>query len=253
MPELPEVETIKRQIEPFVLKKYLLSISIIPNFSPQKLFSIKRYGKVLFMELKDIYVKIHLRLTGILTLKEIKDKQKYLFAIFHFEDKKLFLYDIRKFSEIKLLNKEEMHKEISLLGKDVLSISWEEFKEMLSSSTKIKSLLLNQRKIAGLGTIYTDEILFRAKIHPLKIACTLKEEEAKILYKTMKQVVKKAIEMRGSSVKDYVDAYGNKGLFQKEHLVYGRKKELCRVCKTTLEYIKVCQRGTVFCPNCQKL
>ncbi len=253
MPELPEVETIRRQLEPLLREKLLLGAPL-KALLPQRLFSLKRYGKVLFMEFETFYLKIHLRLTGNLVIKKLPEKERHLLAIFRFEDQRLFLYDIRKFSEVVLLDKKKFEKQVSALGKDALAISLDDFRQIIYSARRaIKTLLLDQRKIAGLGNIYVDEILFRAEIHPLKQANTLAEEEVEKLYQVMKKTLKRAIELRGSSVRDYVDAFGEKGLFQKEHLVYGKRGKPCVKCGTELSYIKVAQRGTTFCPRCQKI
>ena len=112
-------------------------------------------------------------------------------------------------------------------------------------------MLLNQKLISGLGNIYTDEILFRAGISPLKKGNELNPEEVERLFKTMKEVLKEAIKLRGSSVRDYIDPEGRKGEFQKRHMVYGKKGELCPKCKRPLVYKKIAQRGTTFCPHCQ--
>ncbi len=262
MPELPEVETIRRQLQPLLAGKTLhlvecFYLSLVKNglnnLCSQRLLSIKRHGKVLFMEFERLYLKIHLRLTGSLVIRELAKKKNHLLAVFHFEDQKLFFYDVRKFSEVVPLNKKEFKAEIKFLGKDALSISLEDFKQIISTANRsIKALLLDQRKIAGLGNIYSDEVLFRAGIHPLKAANTLGEKEVIKLYQVMKETFKRAIELRGSSVRDYVDAYGEKGLFQEEHLVYGKRGKPCVKCGTELSYIKVAQRGTTFCPICQK-
>ena len=265
MPELPEVETIKRQLLPFLKGKSLKHLECLyppliksEEIPINKLLSrpltfLKRHGKVLFMEFDELYLKLHLRLTGSLVIKRLPEKEKHLLAIFHFEGIKLFFYDVRRFSELKLLNKEGFFSEINSLGKDALSITLEEFKSLFSMARRaVKALFLDQQVISGLGNIYTDEILFRAGIHPLRPANSLEEGEVIKLYQVMKETLKRAIKLRGSSVRDYVDAYGEKGLFQKEHLVYGKRGKPCPECGTPLSYTKILQRGTTFCPECQK-
>jgi formamidopyrimidine-DNA glycosylase len=269
MPELPEVETIRRILVKNLLSQKLTGVKIVnkkfckkqgveelSSLTGQKLQKILRKGKYLIFLFETEGVLFHLGLTGALIFWEKLEVKSYkhLILVLEFERKKLAYIDIRKFGRIKKFKKEEIDRlpEIINLGKDALEVDLEEFQEIIKKQkTAIKSVLLNQKLISGLGNIYTDEILFRAGISPLKKGNELNPEEVERLFKTMKEVLKEAIKLRGSSVRDYIDPEGRKGEFQKRHMVYGKKGELCPKCKRPLVYKKIAQRGTTFCPHCQ--
>ncbi|QER41573.1 DNA-formamidopyrimidine glycosylase [Thermodesulfobacterium sp. TA1] len=268
MPELPEVETIKQQLKKALTNQKLVEVKVLdPDFvkkisledlfslKGEKLLDIKRKGKYLWFVFEKKNLLWHLGLTGgLILLNRCKTQinPKFLRLSLNFEKDTLGYFDIRKFGRIKVFDPKHLPKEISTLGKDALEIDQENFGFLLKNSSKpVKTLLLDQTKISGLGNIYVDEALFRAGIHPLKKASSLNKEELNRLYHTIKALLHRAIELRGSSVKDYIDAQGQKGRFQEEHLVYGKKGQICPICGETLQYIKVNQRGTTFCKNCQ--
>ncbi|MFN4196944.1 MAG: DNA-formamidopyrimidine glycosylase [Caldimicrobium sp.] len=272
MPELPEVETIKRDLETKILKVPLKDIKLydISYLKRQKivfddLFSLKgqilnnieRRGKYLFFYFKDKILLIHLGLTGTLILREkIGDcplSMNHLILSFDFTNYLIYLRDIRKFGKLSLIQKEKGEKFLASLGEDALNISYEGFKKKISLYKRpLKSFFLSQKFVSGLGNIYTDELLFRAKLSPFKKGCELTENEIKNLFKRMKELLQKAIELRGSSIKNYVDGRGQPGRFQEKHLVYGKRGMPCLICGTPLSYTKFQQRGTTYCPNCQK-
>ena len=277
MPELPEVETIKKSLEnkligqklknitvfnqKFILKNKIKNLDTIVN---TKLLSIERKGKYLIFFFEKEFLLFHLGLTGAFLLFNdkkdeekitIKEKKHFILG-FQFEKHKLFYSDIRKFGKIKKAKIEEISalKELKNLGKDALEINFEEFKTIfLKRNRNIKNLLMDQKVISGLGNIYVNELLFRAQISPFKNSKDLKEEEIKSLFFQMKELLKEAINFRGSSIKNYVDAQGKKGEFQNRFLVYGKKNGICPKCGESLRYQKLFQRGTFYCPNCQSI
>lgn len=276
MPELPEVETIKKSLEKKLIGQRLKDIKIFDyNFVSKnkledlntiintKLLSIERKGKYLVFIFEKELLLFHLGLTGSLLLfrnidkREISDKEKKHFILsFKFERYELVYSDIRKFGKIRKANIEDILnlKELKSLGKDALEIDFEEFKNIFSKKNRnIKILLMDQRVISGLGNIYTNELLFRVQINPFKNSKDLSEEDIKRLFFQMKDLLKEAISFSGSSIKNYVDAEGKKGEFQNRFLVYGKKNIFCPRCGKGLKYQKISQRGTFYCPNCQSI
>ncbi|SHK10289.1 DNA-(apurinic or apyrimidinic site) lyase [Anaerobranca californiensis DSM 14826] len=272
MPELPEVETIVRGLKPKLEGNRILEVEVynentIKNpesvkefkerITGKKIIEVKRRGKYILFILEDFaHVIIHLRMTGQLIYSE----KQLSFSHLRLEAKlsKGFLYfnDIRKFGTISLLAKEDLAKEKGFwtLGVEPLgeSFGFEYLKSKLVSSKPIKNLLLDQRVIAGLGNIYVDESLFFAGISPFKPAKTLSPEEISKLVSSIKFVLTKGIENKGTSFSDFVDSYGGKGTNQNFLQVYGRGGEQCRICGKVLAKGKIAGRTTVFCLHCQK-
>ena len=266
MPELPEVETIRRDLaerlsgaelqnlkirlaklirpDPKVFRKLLLG---------KTLEGISRKGKLLIFDFGESLLLVHLGLTGSLVFKDGSLPPR-THVIFEF-DRGLLLYaDLRQFGWLEAIARKDLsrHPFYASLGPDALEISLLQFERLLlSSRRRIKGLFLDQKKISGLGNIYTDEALFRAGIHPERPAATLSREEIRRLYSAMREVLLRGIELGGSSVRNYVDGKGRAGRFQEEHLVYGRKGRPCVRCGTPLAYRLVAGRGTTFCPQCQ--
>lgn len=274
MPELPEVETIKRSLEKeligqkvknikifnydFIFKNKIKNLNTLIN---TKLLSIKRKGKYLVFLFEKELLLFHLGLTGFFILSENKDKisdkeRNYLILSLQFEKHELFYSDIRKFGKVRKAKIKDISTltELRNLGKDALEINFEEFKNLfLKRNRNIKDLLMDQRLISGLGNIYVNELLFRAQISPFRNSKELKEEDIKRLFFQMKDLLKEAIIFRGSSIKNYVDAKGKKGEFQNRFLVYGKKNTACPRCGENLKYQKISQRGTFYCPKCQPI
>ena len=188
-----------------------------------------------------------------------EERDKHTHVIFHFSDGTELRYrDVRKFGTMHLFEKgtEFDHLPLAKLGFEPFSHEFtpEKLKKCLSKTTRmIKTVLLDQRVIAGLGNIYVDESLFRAKIHPERVASSLTEDEVTLLHKEIIATLKEAVKKGGSTIRSYVNSQGQIGMFQLELFVYGRKGEKCKRCGTTLERIVMTGRGTVFCPNCQRL
>jgi len=270
MPELPEVETIKRDMERHLkgstlkgievfyeplLKKSGLTPESLNRLIDKRLFRIERQGKYLLFNFEENFLVFHLGLTGALIFNGKVDSQnlKHLILKLDFEKGKLFFFDVRKFGRAFLLKKEELKEFFKDLGKDALEISLSDFSTLLKAHhLRLKTLLLNQRLLSGLGNIYADELLFRTNLHPEKFSDTLSDEEIQKLYENMKALLKEAITLRGSSIRDYVDGEGKRGAFQERHLVYGKRGKPCPNCGEPLQYKVIAQRGTTFCPRCQK-
>lgn len=276
MPELPEVETIKRDLlqrlsgaklleveirNPDFLTKRGLSLSSLQDLVGAKLTEIRRTGKQLALILNDKALIFHLGLTGSLVFKASSEAsesefplEKHLIVILHFDRGTLLFSDIRKFGNLKILSAEELSDYWSkALGPDALYVSKDDFVSILKRGKgQIKKFLLDQKVLAGLGNIYVDELLFRARIHPERRVESLSSEDLERLYHEMKELLREAISLRGSSIRDYVDGTGTPGLFQTRHQVYGKRGMPCPICGTPLKFLNLHGRGTTFCPVCQK-
>ena len=175
-------------------------------------------------------------------------------VIFTFKDKsKLIFNDLRTFGILRVINLEELKLELNKFGKEALDIDFKYLKSISQKKeTCIKTLLLNQKLVAGIGNIYADEALFLAELLPWRMGKSLKNNELKKLTQSIKQILRKAIKYRGTTFNDYVDASGNKGNFVGMLNVYGRKGEKCRKCGTEIKKMKLTQRGTHYCKKCQR-
>ncbi|MDI6603301.1 MAG: DNA-formamidopyrimidine glycosylase [Patescibacteria group bacterium] len=292
MPELPEVETIIRDLNKEILTRKIQDIwtdfpkmiKLPKNFEQfkkeikgKKIEKIWRRGKNIIFELTETrplstyYLLIHQKLTGHLLLgkwrreknqwqSEIKGSltddpmNRFLHLIFFLDDgRQLALSDLRKFAKVELLNQEELKKELSPLGVEPLekNFSFEKFKKILPKKGKIKQVLMDQEVIAGIGNIYSDEILWQARVHPFKDVSELKEAELKKIYQAIREILPKAIELGGESISDFRRISGERGYFDKERKVYRRQGEKCSRCATKIERIKLAGRSAHFCPKCQ--
>lgn len=273
MPELPEVETIRRSLTDLIVGKTIESAQItypklLKNASPEKferdlpgrtIAAVKRRGKYLLIEFQDDYVMIiHLRMTGQLRYEKPETPlRKHTHFVLQLSDgHQLRFVDTRKFGMIFIGSREQAEHDAGLhrLGPEPLSddFSVEYLTEVLQGTArKVKSVLLDQQKIAGLGNIYVDESLFRAGIHPESTACCLPPEKVRQLHHSIRQVLRDGIEHRGTTLNDYVDGFGRQGEFQFQLNVYGRKEKPCPVCGAAILKCRVMQRGTHLCPVCQ--
>jgi len=263
MPELPEVETIRREVLPYVKGKTITGVEIIDprnikGISPsvfkkkiagQKILDIERKAKYqLFKLASGKYLVIHLGMTGRLLFAP----DKYVKVVFNLSGgKKLYFSDARIFGRILFF---DSYPQLEL-GPEPLAadFTWQKLKALLSKrKTALKLVLLDQKLLSGVGNIYANEALFRAGIHPQRKANQLTDAEYQKLYKAIREVLLEAIKYRGTSDNWYVDARGKKGGFQERLRVYGRKGEPCVKCKGKIIRIGLGQRGTFFCPKCQK-
>ena len=269
MPELPEVETVKNTLKKQVLKKQIVLASVYwdniiaspsskefsEKITNQVINDIHRRGKWLMFELDDYFLLSHLRMEGKYFIRNKGDKRnKHEHVVFTFaDDSELRYHDTRKFGKMYLIEKEEVfnQKPLNELGlepwDDNLTVDYLKSK---FRSKPVKSELLNQSIIVGIGNIYADEILFLSKINPLTLASDLTDNNLLDIIKYTKEVLEKAIELGGTTVKSYTSSEGVHGRFQNELLVH--TKEVCPVCDSKIEKITVGGRGTYYCKNCQK-
>lgn len=280
MPELPEVETICRQLQPNIVGKTIKGVEVLEkkqfigkkeDVVGKKIVGISRFGKVLVVKLSNSkYLNIHLKLTGELlfardinnaVFKEIipftntrKMPANTTRIIIKFNDGSgIFFNDLRKFGWIKITNKPEVPKGLDVLSKE-FTVNY--LTVIIKNSNKpIKLLLMDQDKITGIGNIYANDALFLAKIHPAKKAKSLKEAEIKLLYQSIKKVIEQGIKHGGSSGADeaFVQINGSKGQHQRFFLVYQRENQPCPLCKTHIKRIKQNGRSSFYCQRCQKL
>ena len=262
MPELPEVETIVNAIAPRlnglrVVSAEFLSSIVLRHCAPgdpqdlvlQSVVKIERRGKFILVHLEKHVLVIHLGMTGKLLFDS--GRTPYTRAIFGFDGCTLFYEDIRQFGSIEWST--NVPERIVLLGPEPFDITpGEFFQATRGRRTPVKALLLNQRIIRGLGNIYVDESLWRAGINPRLLARKLSRPRATRLLAEIQNVLHEAIESRGSSISDYVDADGRKGNFQLQHKVYGRDGKPCVRCASPIRRIVLAQRGTHYCPKCQR-
>jgi len=273
MPELPEVETIRKTLRELVIGKVIDEVivswpKIIKRPKDEEQFcrvlkgetinEIGRRGKFLKFYLDRYVLVSHLRMEGRYGLyPKIKPIEPHTHVIFRFQDETELRYrDVRKFGTMHLFQKgeEEKHPPLSQLGMEPFS---EQFtaerlmSKLQSTSRNIKAVLLDQKIVAGLGNIYVDEVLFRSGIHPERMAKDLTAEKVKILHREIIQTLKEAVEKGGSTVRSYVNSQGQIGMFQLDLFVYAREKEQCKICGSPIQKIKIGGRGTHFCSSCQ--
>ena len=266
MPELPEVETIKRDLEKVIVGKKITEVCVhhpavvrqpsVEEFTKgiegAVIKNILRRAKVLILELSNgRSLVVHLKMTGQLVYPGSGVKSR---VSFHLSDgKNLDFNDQRLFGELRLLDDWRSLKFIQGLGPEPFDISETQFKEMLAKKkTKIKPLLMDQSFISGIGNLYAAESLFRGRIHPERPANSLLDKEKELLFQEIKATLKEAIQSGGSSIDDYVRLSGEQGSYVKYHKVYGREGKPCLVCKSSIKRIVLGGRGTFFCPGCQR-
>lgn len=286
MPELPEVETICWQLLKTIIGKIITEIEVLEKkqfigkkeeIIGKKIESIHRYGKIIVFKLISTpvkkppqvkYLNIHLKLTGeLLFAKDIKKavfKENIPFTntnrmpanttriIIQFSDKSaLFFNDLRKFGWIKLTDKPEIPLGVDVLSKEFTPMY---LNDIIKKANKpIKSLLIDQEKITGIGNIYANDALFLAKIHPLRKTKTLTNQEIENLFQSIKEVIHEGIKHGGSSGADeaFVQIDGSKGQHQRFFLVYQQESKPCPACQTPIKRIKQNGRSSFFCPKCQ--
>ena len=275
MPELPEVETVCRSLAPFIVGKRVSECLVseekliksskgdefINKIIGRTFTAIKRKGKYILLLLDDgETLVVHLRMTGkLLICPPDEPMTKHTHVRFAFADsaQELRYDDIRKFGILYLGDSEGLSrlKGLATLGYEPLSEEFtvEALKEILAhSSKKIKAVLLDQTKIAGIGNIYADEILFQARIHPESVAKNITDDEVIAnLHFAIQDRLKEGIKYGGSSIKDYVNSFGEAGTFQKMHRVYGKAGERCADCGGILDKMTSAGRTSTYCPNCQ--
>ena len=243
MPELPEVETIKRQLAQKIIGKKL---------DGKKITKVRRRAKILIIDFTDGSSLIfHLKLTGQLIFNG--QTSKHTRQVFKFNDgSQLVFNDLRKFGWWKKVK--DTKKIEKAFGPEALEINLKTFKTLLKKrpKAKIKPLLMDQKFIAGIGNIYSDEILFAAKVRPMRLVGTLTDKEIQSIFQNIKKILESAIKQQGSSSQYYLDACGEEGHYVQYHKVYQKEGEKCLHCKTKIKRIKLGGRSAHFCPKCQK-
>ena len=288
MPELPEVETIRRQLEPEIAGRRIKRLEVLdPRWSRpvppavlgdavsgRRIESLGRRGKYLLLRLEGGETLVmHLRMTGNLLLVEGESlidpaegrrlyegesstEQRHLRALFLLDDgRELWFTDPRRFGEAFLADDEALRDRFD--GRVGLEPFSEEFTPgalgalAAGRSAPLKSFLLNQAAVAGIGNIYADEALFRARLHPLSPAGSMKPEHLEALHGAIRDALRAGIDGGGASIDDFRDARGERGSMQDEFLVHTREGEACPRCDGTILRIVVSGRSTYFCPSCQ--
>lgn len=270
MPELPEVETICRDLSKTIVGKTIARVEILSpkQVSPRdivkrlkglKVKRLNRRAKLIILGLSDgNFLVIHLKLTGQLIYRP-KDGplEKFTRAIFTFRDGScLFFNDLRKFGYVKHANKNELERIKSEYGVEPLSKDFTlgKFEEILARRPrmKIKQFLMEQSLIAGLGNIYADEVCFYAGVRPQRLAGKMSSVEAKKLWQVIPRILERAIKKRGTSADTYVDASGRQGEYESCLMVYGRAGQPCQKCGAKIVRITLAGRGAHYCPRCQR-
>jgi formamidopyrimidine-DNA glycosylase len=287
MPELPEVEVVKKSLENklknLTIKRvnitnnklrYKIDSKLFNKIKSQKIISIQRRSKYLLINLnKNFTILAHLGMTGKFFIIDNNKKQKTSFyyslkkkdtkhdhITFIFNKKiKLVYNDVRKFGFIKIFNTTNVFKcsHLASLGPEPLSRNFNLNyfnKYIFNKKTKIKDLIMNQKFVAGLGNIYCNEVLYLCKINPARSVKKIKKEEIKKIIKFIKIILKQAIQLGGSSIKNFSSTEGQGGNFQQKFQVYGREKTSCSrlKCLGTIKKVYTSNRSSFFCPKCQR-
>jgi formamidopyrimidine-DNA glycosylase len=273
MPELPEVETVRRGLEARATGRHIVGVEVrhsqviagSPDLFERKLRGLigrlDRKGKAIAVELfgangeSPHYLLVRLGMTGQVTVVPRDyplDPHTHVRLILE-NGEEIRYRDIRRFGRLRYCTAAEMEEIFARLGSDALDMTDAEFLEALSGRrTPIKSWLLNQGRLAGVGNIYADEALFAARIHPLTLAGRLKADAARKLRRAVERVLQQAIAMQGTSLRDYIDIEGRPGAFRSKLKVYQRTGEPCVRCGARIRRLVLSGRSSHYCPRCQR-
>ena len=273
MPELPEVETVKETLKNYIIGKMIDKVILIydkiikspkkeefvKKISNQTITDIRRYGKYLLFDLEDYTLVSHLRMEGKYFIRNsLKEITKHDHIIFQLSDSKYLSYhDVRKFGTMELVGykKEKELESLKVLGKEIndplLDVEYL-YPLIKKASRPIKSILLDQHVVTGLGNIYVDETLFLAKIHPEKLGTQLSYYQVIKIINSARKVIDKAISLGGTTIRTYQSSLGVDGRFQNELNVHTLEGKKCSACDDVVKKIRVGGRGTYFCPMCQR-
>ena len=275
MPELPEVETVKLTLENKLVGKKVTNVEVLydkmlENISSdefkkklinQKLNSFYRYGKYLVFIFDSVSLVSHLRMEGKYFIKNLNDEiVKHEHIVFTFDDgTSLRYHDTRKFGVMAIIDSTDVkeimqYKSLVKLGEEAnVSTNYQGlYDKIKNKNIPIKTLLLDQENIAGLGNIYVDEVCFKSNIHPLTKGCDITLEETKTILDNARSILAHAIKCGGTTIRSYTSSLGVTGRFQINLMVHTKEKEPCINCGTIIKKIKVGGRGTYYCPECQK-
>lgn len=275
MPELPEVETIKRTLERFIVNKTIEDVAVfwgkiiqrpddVEHFRQiligETFQKVERKGKFLLFYLTNHVLVSHLRMEGkYQVVPGEQEKNKHTHVVFRLTSCEELRYeDVRKFGTMHVfpIGQEQNETPLRQLGPDPFEAAYrfEYVQERLQKTTRwVKAALLDQTIIAGLGNIYLDEVLFLSKVHPARRAHTLTDEEIKRIVFYTKEVLQRAVEQGGTTIRSYVNGAGEMGMFQQDLYAYGQENTPCKLCGTEIIKLKVAGRGTHICPQCQVL
>jgi formamidopyrimidine-DNA glycosylase len=273
MPELPEVETVARGLRAVLPGRRVLSVrlgktdfiddpAVLEQDLPGGTFArIRRLGKYLLLDLEprktpaeESSLLIHLGMTGKISVCQPEAPiELHTHVFLSLDDGRELRYnDVRRFGRMALLANGAHERVLGGLGLEPLEISEQEFRARIQArKSRIKAVLLNQSVVRGIGNIYADESLWRAKIHPERIGTQLQDEELRRLHRAVQHILREAIRLRGSSISDYVDLDGGRGEFQQKHRAYQLDGKKCFRCGTIIRRIIVAGRSSHFCPQCQ--
>jgi formamidopyrimidine-DNA glycosylase len=281
MPELPEVETVARGLRRAILGRRIVSVTLgktdfiddpvaLEEHLPgRQIEAVERFGKFMLLRLSataagdrvptngdDVSASllVHLGMTGqIAPIPASQPRAKHTHVCLLLDDGRELRYtDARRFGRIAYLTEAPLAEELEGFGADPLEVNGEEFASRIRGRrARIKALLLDQGVLRGVGNIYADESLWRAKIHPARLGAQLSKEQAGTLRRVLQEILRKAILMRGSSISDFLDAEGEPGEYQRHHRAYGREGKTCYRCKTSIRRGIVAGRSSYFCPKCQ--
>jgi formamidopyrimidine-DNA glycosylase len=276
MPELPEVETVVRGLRASLPGRTILDVrlgktdfiddpvALGERLPGSRILGVTRLGKFIAIDLvpggaatdaaERLYLVIHLGMTGQLMTRLASDPvSPHTHVFFGLDDGRELRYtDVRRFGRMLLVPESQIAVFRERLGAEPLEISLKEFCARFGSrGARVKALLLDQRILRGVGNIYADESLFRARIHPARIARNLTQTQLAALHRAVREILTTAIRLRGSSVSDYVDSDGKRGEFQLRHRVYQREGKLCVRCREKIRRAIVAGRSSHFCPRCQ--
>jgi len=277
MPELPEVETIVRGLRTVLPGHTVVSVrlgksdfiedpvalaEVLPG---RRIEKVERLGKFICLQLaatsaakfpeRPVNLVVHLGMTGWLGVRRQQDPiAPHTHVFFELEDGRELRYtDIRRFGQMLLVAGDQIGAFTDRLGQEPLEISAAEFNKRLAGRrARIKALLLDQGVFRGIGNIYADESLWQARIHPARLAARLNSAELALLRKAIRRVLQNAIEDRGSSISNFVDAEGQPGEYQQRHRAYGREGKPCFRCGAKIRRAIVAGRSSYFCPHCQR-
>jgi formamidopyrimidine-DNA glycosylase len=276
MPELPEVETVRARLEPGLVGRRLERVEILDPrltrpFDPgrvaaelegERIAAVDRRGKYLLVRFESGRVLlIHLRMTGNLLHGRdggLPADDPHRRAVVKLDDGSDVAYrDVRRFGTWLLVEPEELEPYLGgRVGREPLERTFTTLRlaeALAGRRTPVKAAILDQRRLAGIGNIYADEALWRARIHPQRPAGELDADELKALHRGIRTALKAGIERQGATLRDYRTPDGGSGSMQHEFKVYGREGEPCERCGTPIEKIRAAGRGTWYCPNCQRL
>ena len=268
MPELPEVETTKTSLLP-LLGQTVLKVTVhqpslrwpIPNdlqkLVGQKLIQLTRRSKYILAQFEQDTMLWHLGMSGSFRICDEHDElRKHDHFMLQLDDVQLRYHDPRRFGCILWLDEYSQSKLIDTLGPEPLSDAFHAeylFSKFKTKNTAIKVAMMDNHIVVGVGNIYATESLFNLGIHPAQPASSLTFQQVEKMVIEIKRILKQAIDLGGSTLRDYSNAMGENGYFQQTLLAYGRAEEMCVNCETTLENLKLGQRASVFCPQCQAL